>query len=86
MQRLHKVWIGAMLFEVWSQSRLELIFERRCEQREAASGEVTLRLNDGQTIIRAEIVDVSRTGFRICYRGEPPTGNTAVDISYPWDT
>ncbi len=64
---------------------VEIVFERRSEQRESASGEVTLRMNDGNDAVHAEMVDVSRTGFRIRYRGEPPQKiKSDTDISYPW--
>ncbi len=58
--------------------------DRRREERQPAKGRVVVRLDQGKTIIRGEMMDVSSSGFRIRYRGEALSAGSEVDISYPW--
>jgi hypothetical protein len=59
--------------------------ERRREPRQPAKGKVVVRLDQGNTILRGEMVDVSPSGFRIRYRGDTRLlAGSEVDISYPW--
>lgn len=45
---------------------------------------VTLCLDNGRTLIRGEMVDISPSGFRIRYRGAPLRPGSSIQINYPW--
>ncbi len=60
--------------------------ERRREERKRATGEVTICVNQGQTVLRGEMVDVSLSGFRMRYQGEPLDAGSEVEVTYPWGT
>ncbi len=48
-----------------------------------SSSPVTLCL-DGETLVEAELRDVTPSGFRICYPGAALPLGLEVDILYPW--
>ena len=58
--------------------------ERRCEERKPATGEVTIRVGD--RVINGDMVDVSPSGFRMRYFGDPLDVGSEVEITYPWGT
>jgi hypothetical protein len=57
--------------------------ERRREDRKSATGEVVVRLDFGTRVIRAQLVDVSPSGFRIRYPGVILKTGIEADITYP---
>jgi len=63
------------------RAQLDVNVDRRREQRTPATGEVIVR--SGETVIYGEVADVSPSGFRIRYRGEPVEIGEA-DVAYPW--
>ena len=66
-----------------SSRKLQIAVDRRREPREPATGSVTVRLG-GKREIEGEMVDVSPSGLRIRYKGEPLPIGSEVDITYPW--
>ncbi len=63
-------------------SQLQVQMDRRGEERTPATGEVIVRGTG--TVIHGEVADVSRSGFRIRYRGEPVQLGPETDVSYLW--
>jgi hypothetical protein len=63
------------------RAQLDIKVDRRREQRTPATGEVIVR--SGETVIYGEVADVSPSGFRIRYRGEPVEIGEA-HVTYPW--
>ncbi len=58
---------------------------RRHAERGPAKGELELRFHPADTVIRAELMGASQTGFRIRFCGNSPLKiGSRVRVTYPW--